>query len=115
MSVYGVEELKKIVTVASKLGNIAGKAFEDGKINAADLVLITDLLQVFPLLLSVNFGQAMPEAKDLQQGEVEELISHFKAEFDIPQDSLEVTIETVLDIAITVEQAIVKLIKIFKK
>lgn len=115
MSVYGVEELKKIVTVASKIGNIAGKAFEDGKINASDLVLVTDLLQVFPLLLALNFGQVMPEAKDLQQSEVEELIAHFKAEFDLPQDSLEVTIETVLDIAITVEQAIVKLIKIFKK
>ena len=112
---YGIEELKKIVTIGSKLGNIGGKVLEDGKVNPADFVHVGDLVTMFPLLLSVHFDQAIPEAKDIQAGEADELIAHFKAEFDIPQDNLEVTIETVLDVVLTVVNAILKLVNIFKK
>jgi hypothetical protein len=112
---YGIEDLKKVISIGAKLGNLGGKVLEDNKVNAADFVHVGDLVTMFPLMLSVDFAMVMPEAKDIQAGEADEMIAHFKAEFDIPQDNLEVTIETVLDVALTVVNAILKLVNIFSK
>lgn len=110
----GIENLKKIVTVVAALGNIGGKSMVDGKIDARDLVLAAELIPVFPILLSVDFMMLVPEGADIAQVEAEELVAHFKAVFDIPQD-VEVKIEAVISLCVKFVGLVSEAIALFKK
>lgn len=110
-----IASLKKIVTVAATLGNISGEALVDNKIDRKDLALLPSIVPMFTALLAIDFMAIIPEAKDLSQAEAEELVAHFKEAFNIPQDSVEVKIETVLGICVKVSGMVIELIAMFKK
>ena len=114
-SVMDIASLKSLVFVAASLGNIAGETMEDGKVDVKDLALIGKLIPVFPALLAIDFAAVIPEAKDLSEAEAIELVEHFKAQFDIPQDDLEVKIETVLSLCVRLAGIIGELVALFKK
>jgi hypothetical protein len=110
-----ISSLKSLVFVAASLGNIAGETMEDGKVDAKDLALIGKLIPVFPALLAIDFAAVIPEAKDLSESEALELVEFFKAQFNIPQDDLEVKIETVLSLCVRLAGIVGELVALFKK
>lgn len=110
-----IASLKSLVFVAASLGNIAGESMADGKVDVKDLALIGKLIPVFPALLAIDFAAVIPEAKDLSEAEAMELVEYFKAEFNIPQDSLEVKIETVLSLCVRLAGIVGELVALFKK
>jgi hypothetical protein len=114
-SVMEIASLKSLVFVAASLGNIAGESMADGKVDVKDLALIGKLIPVFPALLAIDFAAVIPEAKDLSEAEAMELVEYFKAEFNIPQDSLEVKIETVLSLCVRLAGIVGELVALFKK
>ena len=110
-----ISSLKSLVFVAASLGNIAGETMEDGKVDAKDLAMIGKLIPVFPALLAIDFKAVIPEAKDLSESEALELVEFFKAQFNIPQDDLEVKIETVLSLCVRLAGIVGELVALFKK
>jgi hypothetical protein len=110
-----IASLKSLVSVGAALGSVAGATMEDGKVDVKDLALLPRLIPVFPALLAIDFAQAIPEAKDLSESEALELVALYKAEFDIPQDDLEVKIETVLSLCVRLAGIIGELVALFKK
>jgi hypothetical protein len=110
-----IASLKGLVSVGAALGSVAGATMEDGKVDVKDLALLPRLIPVFPDLLAIDFSQVVPEAKDLSEAEAAELVALYKAEFDIPQDDVEVKIETVLSLCVRLAGIVAELIAAFKK
>jgi hypothetical protein len=113
--VMDIASLKSLVSVGAALGSVAGATMEDGKVDVKDLALLPRLIPVFPALLAIDFAQVVPEAKDLSEAEALELVALYKAEFDIPQDDVEVKIETVLSLCVRLSGIVAELIATFKK
>ena len=114
-NLYGIENLKKIISSIAKTGNTCGKAFEDGKLNGGDVVLVPELFFDLSPLFNVEYAQVMPEAKDINTDEANALVAHFNTEFDLPQDNVEWTIESVLSLLGEIVSVAFKLYNIFKK
>ena len=110
-----IAQLKSLVSVGAALGSVAGATMADGKVDVKDLALLPRLIPVFPALLAIDFAQVVPEAKDLSEAEALELVEHYKQQFDIPQDDLEVKIETVLSLCVRLAGIVGELIAAFKK
>lgn len=91
-----LDNLKRVVTIGAKMGNIAGKALVDGKISAGDIVLLPDIAGVFVDLIRVSWKDVPEQVRALPMAEYNSLIEHFKIEFNIPQRIVEVAIEEVL-------------------
>lgn len=92
-----IKNLLLAISVCAGLGNIAGIAYADNKLDATDLpgALLGGAVLV-PKLIEIDWSALVPEGKDLTADEQAELIAHFRAEFNIPQEELELTIEDVL-------------------
>jgi hypothetical protein len=114
-SVMEIASLKALVSVGAALGSVAGATMEDGKVDVKDLALLPRLIPVFPALLAIDFAQVVPEAKDLSEAEALELVEHFKAEFNIPQEAIEYKIEAVLGICVRLAGIVGELVALFKK
>lgn len=110
-----VDNIKKVITIAAKIGNVAGKSFEDGKVNLADLQYMPEFFSIFPAFIAVDWKMAIPEAKEISADEANELIAVFCSEFSIPQAKVEVTLEAVLTTVSKVAALVVDLMVIFKK
>ncbi len=116
MSKLGIANLLAITGVMASIGNIAGKSYEDGKLSAADLPgALIDGAAIIPSLISIEWNQLIPEGKDLDQEEQAQLMAHYKAKFDIPQDDLELTIEDVIEDIRLAVMVINRMVKRFKK
>jgi hypothetical protein len=112
-----MENLKNIVTIAAKLGSVAGCVLEDKKVNVADFAYVAQLAMMFPLFAAVDFTKVSEEIKELKVEDMPALVEHFNAQFDLPtsMDSLESQIERVLSIVSRVSALILDLIAVFKK
>jgi hypothetical protein len=110
-----IASLKALVLVGAVLGNVAGESMADGKVDVKDIMLVGKLATVFPALLAIDFKAVLPEAKDLSEAEAMELVEYFKAEFNIPQDDMEVKIETVLSLCVRLAGIVGELVALFKK
>lgn len=110
-----INNLKKVISIAANLGNIAGKSLVDGKIDLKDIILLPNIALIFVDLIKIEWQQIIPEIRDLTIDEQTELIAHFKKEFEIPQRIIEVTIEETIEIALQLRNVIFNLITIFQK
>lgn len=110
-----INTAKNIISIAARLGNIAGKSLDDGKISLADIVLLPSLAMVFVDLIKIEWKKFLPELKTLTDVQQADLISHFKTEFNIPQKSIEVSIESVLSVVVQLSHTIMSLIHLYKK
>jgi hypothetical protein len=113
--VMDIASIKKIISMGAKLGNVCGMAFQDGKLGMDDIALIPQLIQIIPLAIEVKWTEVLPEIKDFSLAEGEELLAHFRNEFDIPQENIEITIELVLSVVLKITSLIIELIQVFKK
>lgn len=95
----GTGELKEMMLFLFSLAGAIDKAQADGKIDAADFMLLADpLMKAIPAFSGA--GQLAGEWKDLDDAEQEDLRSFVKANFDIADDDLEAKVELALDVAL---------------
>lgn len=110
-----IQNLKKVISIAARLGNVAGKSLIDGRIDLKDIILLPNIAMIFVDLIHIEWSQIIPEAKDLTFQEQNELIEHFKKEFEIPQRIIEVTIEETIAVIMQLKTVIMNLITVFQK
>ena len=92
----GIEEVKKLFLAIIDLGNAAGSAFEDKKINLADIKDLMSMAHSFKeIAMDIDFKVAMPELNDLDASELEQLAILIEDNFDIPQDQVEDKVEKI--------------------
>lgn len=106
-----LETVKKVVSIVAKLGGIAGKTLEDGKVSFGDLAQLPDMTRVFVDLISVEWSQVVSNCHQLTKPDCEALVEHFKKEFKLPQAGLEVKIENILTLVVQTAELFIALIK----
>lgn len=89
----GIENLSKATVALGKIGSSVGDALANGKIGLEDTPEGMEIVQVVPVLLSVDVAAAKAEAKDIDAEEKAKLAELFRANFNLVNDDLEATIE----------------------
>lgn len=97
----GIKETKEMAKFIISLGMAVDKSLEDGKIG------LDDAMYFYNALLSAKDAfdkadQIPTELKDLDQAEAQELLDFVKAEFDIADDKLELTVVKALETGLKV-------------
>jgi hypothetical protein len=111
----GTTNIFMAISILAMLGNVGGKAYEDGKLDEKDVMLITNVVMILPLAIKCNWGEALAEGKALDLTASEACMEHFKKEFDIPQDNTEFLIEDVISFVIDGASMIKRAVEIFKR
>lgn len=92
-----MKDLKEVVKLGISLANALGKSLEDGKVDYGDLInlwpVITDLGDAV-----AGIDAAYKEFKSLDAAGLGELSAYVKQEFDIPQEHVEVIIESAVEL-----------------
>lgn len=92
-----MKDLKEVVKLGISLANALGRSLEDKKIGYNDLLnfwpVVTDIKQAVE-----GIDVAVKEFKSLDAAGLVELTGYIKAEFDLPQDGIEVIIESALEL-----------------
>lgn len=93
----GIGNLTKLVALIAALANMGDKiGHETGMARWGELFGLVGAVQS---INGLDFKQVMPEIKDLDQSERDQLLALFKTSFDIQDDKLEAVIEEGLGIA----------------
>jgi hypothetical protein len=111
----GTTNLFMAISILAMFGNVGGKAYEDGKIDEKDVILIADAVMILPMAIKCNWGEAINEGKALDAAGGQACLEHFKKEFDIPQDSTEFLIEDVMGFVMDGASMVKRAIEIFKR
>ena len=109
-----IDELKKLFLATIDMGNACGATFEDGKIGLGDISALMQFAHSAKDMSLVNFGKAMPQFKDLDASELEELVNLVEENFDIPQDAVEAKVEQILGLAARQYQLVMEAIALYK-
>ena len=113
--VKSIENVKLIITAVASAGNLAGKVYADGKIDAADLSSVPEfLMALVPSLTTVKFGEISAEVSNLTDAEIAEILVHFNTVFNIPEDKIETNIESILGLVKDAVGIVTKVIAIIK-
>ena len=75
---------------------------------------IAGVLDDLYALIGTDFKAIIPEIKDLDSLELEELKLYFEEKFDIPQDDIEKKIESMIGLVIKISQLIPEIIEVIK-
>lgn len=97
---YGIENLKKLVKFACGLTKQISVAMEDGKFTFNESFGFIDEILEIPGVVK-SFPAIKDEITELSPEERQELYDYIKAEFDIPNDRIEVFVENSLLFAIS--------------
>jgi len=114
MSQYDVANTKKLIHVVAEVGNAFGGAFEDGKLTTADTKEVEHLWPIITELSTIQYSLLVPEWKDIDPIEGQEIIACFCEYFDIPQDIVEDPLEFVLKFLSTGIEFVRSLIALIK-
>jgi hypothetical protein len=102
-----MDKLKSALGAAIKLGQVLDKALEDGKINMLEGGKIG--IAGFQLFNQIKDFQGLKESwMNLPTEQRLELITYFKAEFDLKNDNLEEFIEQVFEVVINLLNVLTK-------
>lgn len=102
----GIQELKDLASAVAKTAEGVDAILADGTVDVRDLARVPLLLSGLKGFGDVNFAEVIPEATDLDAKESQELAAHFRAVFNLENDSIESVVETGLDIVLAGAQAI---------
>lgn len=106
----GIKETKELLKFVLGLGNAAGSAAADKKVDMSDLSAL-----MIPLMSAgeafAGIGEVPSELKDLTSEECAELLAYCKQEFNIPQDKAEAVVEAALVVLAEIGNLIVALKK----
>jgi len=100
---YGIKESKELVKLGLSVGNALGKSMADGQVSLSDAIYVLAVLKDAPAAF-VGVEQVPAELQDLSDEEYAELVAFAKEQLDIPQDSIESSVELALEIGLKVVQ-----------
>lgn len=112
MEKIGIDNLKKLVTFGAHLASVGDKIGHTAGIEK--WMKITTLFPDFITLTSVDFKAVKAEIADLDASERLALEEAFKAEFDLVDDKLEISLEAVITLAEKQVEVIVGAIELAK-
>ena len=92
----GIKELGEAVKFMCALASAAADASADGKLTLADAARLVPILYKLPSALD-GLSEAVEEARDLSQEELDELSAMVKEELDFEDDELEAIVEEAVD------------------
>ena len=95
----GIENLKRLFICTIAMGNACGTAFEDKKITLGDIGALMAFGSASKDLALVDFTHTMPEAKDIDDDEMGELMEIVEHNFDIPEEKIEDKVKQILGLA----------------
>lgn len=91
----GIENIKKLLKAGLNFGLSASEAFEDKKISFFEAIGLVP--EIFALIgVAKSWPEIQAELKELSEEEKVELSDFVNAEFDIPNDKVELFIEHAL-------------------
>jgi hypothetical protein len=105
-----MKELKEALSFGIALGNGLGKSLEDGKIDFTDVINLWKAINTANAAIDGAF-KIPAELAQLDDAKLLILRDFVKAEFDIPQDSVEAVIEAAIGLSLHAY----KFVSIFKK
>jgi len=111
---YGIQELKDAASAIGATAAVLDSVFADGKVNAADLTKVPAMFSALQAFGKVDYTKLIPEVSDLTAAEAKDLSAHFQSVFNLKNDSVELTIETGIDIIIAVVDVIAMISGIVK-
>lgn len=95
----GVSEVKDVLGLAISLGELV-EALSDG-VGISDIGKLVTVVRKAPSAVSaLKSGKVLPELKDLDAQEKEELKAWAATEFDLENDKVEAAVESGLNVAI---------------
>lgn len=92
----GIKELGEAVRFMCSLASAVSDAAADGKATLADAARLVPVLYKLPSALD-GLSEAVEEARDLSQEELDELSAMVKEELDLEDDELEAIVEEAVD------------------
>lgn len=95
----GIDDLKKLFIATIHMGNACGAAFEDGHIGLTDISAMMAFGAASKDMATVDFKLVMPEAKDIDDDEMTELMGIVEENFDIPEEHVEDKVKQILGLA----------------
>lgn len=97
----GIDHVKKLFLVVIDLGNAAGATFEDKKINLMDVKSLMSMAHSMKeLSTDVDFKLALPEFKDLDANELDELAKLVDENLDIPEEAVEDKVQQIFHLGV---------------
>jgi hypothetical protein len=94
-----MKELKEFLLFATALGNALGESLKDGKIDVTDMVTLWRPISTAGDAFE-GIAKILEEIKALDEAKTKELAAFIKANFNIPQDSVELAVESALELAV---------------
>jgi hypothetical protein len=93
----GVEDLLLLAAAVGSIGSIVGEIFEDGKVDWTDLDNAPAFFSTMQQIAEVDFSKVMPQAKDIDEKELDLVAAKFKEAFDLENDAVEAMVEKGLE------------------
>lgn len=93
----GIDQLVLLIGAVASFGGTMGAIFEDGKINWEDSLHMTKLFGHMRDFAAIDYKKAVPQAKDLDEGEIKRLGLVFDSKFDLENEDLEKKVEEGLE------------------
>lgn len=101
----GIKELSELAEFVCELGNAMGKALEDGKLSLGDALLFVKAALAAPKAL-IGISEVEAEFFDLDASEKQILHDLVMAKLDLPQETAEGIVESVINVAIEMSDAL---------
>lgn len=110
-----VENVKKVIVATAQVASAAGAVLADGQVTIGDLKHAPALLAGLKGFAGVNYRDALPELKDMDDAEKASLDAAFRAAFDIQANDIEAAVEEGLALLLVAIQAIMAFVDMSAK
>lgn len=105
-----MKETKEVLDFVISLGNALGESMKDGVVDYSDVMNFWEPISKISYAVEGS-SDILGEVSDLTLDQMDDLVSHVKDNFDIPQDNIEEIIEESLTIGLSILSLIGKLEK----
>lgn len=120
MEKLGIEEIKPVVGVSIKLGQIFSKLSQEKFAGPALVQAALAVVPLVPQIAAIKYGAVIPEFKDLSVEEAKQLADHVDSEMGVAgvDEDAQERVNKILDAAIkgyVVVSQVLEILKEFKK
>lgn len=110
-----VANLMTIAETVAKLGNVAGRSLQDGKISFGDIVYLPDIASVFVNLIKTDWALVLPEFHGMSDEQQAKVLQKFKDTLNIPEKDVEAQVEVIIDSISLFAKSMSSIVAILKK
>ncbi len=109
-----IANLKKLIGPTAKLATSIGGILADGQVTLGDMRYVPDIFSALRGYAGLDYTVVIPELKDLNDVEREELAKLFRDNFNISAETVEAVVEQGFDLLLMALQAILTFVTIGK-